>query len=82
MIIDGQHTETPLSLQQIPAGGSCTVMRTDLDAEDGDLLESMGLCPECTLEVCRNRGLCVVRVNGTRLALSSEVARRIVVSVS
>ncbi len=52
---------------------------THLPEEDRCLLRAMGLYDRCTVRVCRPGKPCIVQVDETRLGLSGEVARRILV---
>lgn len=52
---------------------------TGLDVHDSELLRAMGLIGQCELRVCRCGEPCIVQVNTTRLGVSANVARCILV---
>jgi len=55
------------------------IFATDLDPEACHQLRSLGLTSECQLRLCKKGEPCIVQVRSTRIGLSNEVARRILV---
>ena len=53
---------------------------TDLPEGDRCLLHAMGMHHECEVRVCRQGTPCIVQIDATRLGISGDVARRILVT--
>ncbi len=53
---------------------------TDLPEGDRCLLHAMGLHHECEVQVCRPGTPCIVQIDTTRLGISGDVARKILVT--
>ena len=53
---------------------------TDLPEGDRCLLHAMGMHHECEVRVCREGTPCIVQIDATRLGISGDVARRILVT--
>ena len=53
---------------------------TDLPEGDRCLLHAMGLHHECEVQVCRPGTPCIVQIDSTRLGISGDVARKILVT--
>ena len=77
-------TETPenrtpetVSLPEVRTGDRAVLRTHDLDHDASSLLDAMGLSIGTSFTVCRGGRSCVVRVGATRIAIASEVARRI-----
>ena len=53
-----------------------------LDLPEGDrcLLHAMGMHHECEVRVCRSGTPCIVQIDSTRLGISGEVAKKILVT--
>ena len=66
-------------LAQLIGGQRCRVAAMDVNPEEAQLLEAMGLTERCVLCVCQPGEPCIVRINATRLGLAGSLARRIVV---
>lgn len=71
--------EGPIKLSQAPEGGRVRVAATELECEDCDLLNALGLTDRCPLRVCKVGNPCIVQVRSTRIGLSPDIARRILV---
>ena len=62
------------------ASRSCAVVRrVDSDSADTQRLQTLGLCPGRQVEVIRQGNPLIVRVFGSRLGLSAELAARVLV---
>lgn len=68
-----------VTLAQLTGGQRCRVAAMDVNPEEAQLLEAMGLTERCVLCVCRPGEPCIVRINATRLGLAASLARRILV---
>jgi len=69
----------PVSLEQLTVGALARFHGTDLDPEACHQLRSLGLTTECQLRLCKKGEPCIVQVRSTRIGISQEVARRIMV---
>ena len=76
-----QSPETTIGvpLTTLPNGSRVTVQRRDLCRDDCELLGAMGLTDRCRLRICRVGEPCIIQVATTRLGLSLEMARKIIV---
>lgn len=72
-------TTTPVSLAQLRAGTMARVHAAHLAREDCALLRALGLTDRCLLRVCKAGEPCIVQVKETRIGLSRELARGILV---
>lgn len=70
---------TAVSLEQLAEGTLARFLTTDLDPESCHHLRSLGLTAECQLRLCKQGEPCIVQVRSTRIGLSHDVARRIMV---
>lgn len=70
---------SPVSLGTLAEGSLARFHGTDLDPESCHQLRSLGLTQECQLRLCKAGEPCIVQVRSTRIGLSKEVARRIMV---
>jgi Fe2+ transport system protein FeoA len=52
----------------------------DLPEGERCLLHAMGMHDECQLRVCSPGAPCIVQIDDTRLGISADVARRIMVT--
>lgn len=68
-----------MSLEQLTVGAMARLHGTDLDPESCHQLRSLGLTSECQLRLCKKGEPCIVQVRSTRIGISHEVARRILV---
>jgi len=68
-----------VSLEQLTVGALARFHGTDLDPEACHQLRSLGLTTECQLRLCKKGEPCIVQVRSTRIGISQEVARRIMV---
>ncbi len=68
-------------LHHLRAGQCGTVRCCLMEPADRELLAAMGLADQCRLRVCKPGRTCIVQVACTRLGLSSDIARRIIVRV-
>ncbi len=76
------QTSSPInSLSEVPEGMTCCLHQSDLEQSSSELLQAMGLVEDCSFQVCRNKGTCVLQVHSTRLGLSRELASKIQVRV-
>ena len=69
----------PVSLAQLRAGTMARVHAAHLAMEDCALLRALGLTERCLLRVCKAGEPCIVQVRQTRIGLSRELARGILV---
>jgi Fe2+ transport system protein FeoA len=72
-------TTAPVSLTQLRAGTMARVHANQLALEDCALLRALGLTDRCLLRVCKAGEPCIVQVKETRIGLSRELARGILV---
>jgi Fe2+ transport system protein FeoA len=72
-------TTAPVSLAQLRAGTMARVHAAHLALEDCALLRALGLTDRCLLRVCKAGEPCIVQVKETRIGLSRELARGILV---
>lgn len=72
-----KHEIVPLSeLQEQEVG---VIELTDLDFEECQALTAMGLHHDAEFHLCQQGQPCIVKVEATRLGLSSELTSRIMV---
>jgi Fe2+ transport system protein FeoA len=69
----------PIPLSQLRAGTRARLHAADLTAEDCAFLRALGLTDRCLLRVCKAGEPCIVQVHATRIGLSREVARGLLV---
>lgn len=69
----------PVSLEHLAVGAMARFHGTDLDPDACHQLRSLGLTSECQLRMCKKGEPCIVQVRSTRIGISHEVARRIMV---
>jgi Fe2+ transport system protein FeoA len=72
-----------IPLTQLQRGQRAIVHCADIaDLPEGDrcLLHAMGMHHECQIRVCSPGTPCIVQIDSTRLGISAEVARRILVT--
>jgi Fe2+ transport system protein FeoA len=72
-------TPVPVSLAQLQAGTMARMHAAQLTREDCALLRALGLSDRCLLRVCKAGEPCIVQVRATRIGLSRELARSILV---
>ena len=72
-------TTAPVSLAQLRAGTMARVHAAQLALDDCALLRALGLTDRCLLRVCKAGEPCIVQVKETRIGLSRELARGILV---
>lgn len=78
-----QHAPIRIPLTQLQRGQRAIVDCSELvDLPEGDrcLLHAMGMHHECEVRVCRQGTPCIVQIDATRLGISGEVARKILVT--
>ena len=78
-----QHAPIRIPLSQLQRGQRAIVDCSELvDLPEGDrcLLHAMGMHDECQLRVCSPGAPCIVQIDETRLGISADVARRIMVT--
>jgi Fe2+ transport system protein FeoA len=73
-------TQEVVPLTALRRGERAVLCRADLPLCHTELLSAMGLAERCEVCVCRGGEPCIVRVHATRLGLSAELARRILVT--
>lgn len=73
------HLSAPIPLSQLRAGSTARLHSTDLAREDCALLRALGLTDHCLLRVCKAGEPCIVEVRTTRIGLSRDVARGLLV---
>ena len=66
-------------LTDLPAGSQAQVHELRVGRDAASFLCALGLRPSCHVRVCVNRGMCIVQVGLTRIGLSQEIGRGIVV---
>lgn len=72
-----------IPLTQLQRGQRAIVHCADIaDLPEGDrcLLHAMGMHHECQIRVCSPGTPCIVQIDSTRLGISADVARRILVT--
>jgi len=69
----------PVSLAQLQAGTMARMHVAHLNQQDCALLRALGLSDRCLLRVCKAGEPCIVQVRATRIGLSRELARSILV---
>ncbi len=74
-----QRAFVAVPLSQLKVGEWATVSIADLRCDECELLNAMGLTDQCRLRVCKIGEPCIVQVNHTRLGLSGELAKKILV---
>lgn len=67
-------------LTVLKSGEQGVVQHRDIEPQDCEFLNALGLTHDCHLRVCRAGSQCIVQVAATRLGLSSAVAQRIMVA--
>lgn len=86
MASDPERSPAPpvrVPLTQLRRGQRAIVDCSDLaDLPEGErcLLHAMGMHDDCQLRVCSPGAPCIVQIDDTRLGISAEVARRIMVT--
>ncbi len=71
--------QAPVSLAQLRPGTMARMHAAHLNREDCALLRAIGLSERCLLRVCKSGEPCIVQVRATRIGLSRELARSILV---
>jgi Fe2+ transport system protein FeoA len=69
----------PVRLSQLSTGTIARLHAAELASEDCALLRALGLTDHCVLRVCKAGEPCIVQVRATRIGLSREVARGLLV---
>jgi Fe2+ transport system protein FeoA len=80
---DDRGTPVRIPLTQLQRGQRAIVHCADIaDLPEGDrcLLHAMGMHHECQIRVCSPGTPCIVQIDSTRLGISADVARRILVT--
>lgn len=72
-------SSAPVNLTQLRAGTVARLHAAHLGREDCALLNALGLTAHCLLRVCKAGEPCIVQVRATRIGLSRELARGILV---
>jgi len=67
----------PLTVLQ--PGEQATVRCHLMDDQESELLAAMGLTEQCKLKVCQQGEPCIIQVAFTRLGLSADMAKKILV---
>lgn len=70
---------TPVRLATLADGAWARLHTADLCSEDCALLAALGLTARSRMRVCKSGDPCIVQVRTTRIGLSEDVARRILV---
>jgi Fe2+ transport system protein FeoA len=68
-----------VSLAQLQPGTIARMHAAHLTQQDCALLRALGLSDRCLLRVCKSGEPCIVQVRATRIGLSRELARSILV---
>jgi len=69
----------PVPLSSCRTGSVVRFLRAQLDPESCDLLRALGVTRQCQLTLCKAGEPCIVQVRSTRIGLSRDVARGILV---
>jgi Fe2+ transport system protein FeoA len=77
--VTSSHGSRPVRLSQLRTGSTARLHATELAVEDCALLRALGLTDHCLLRVCKAGAPCIVQVRTTRIGLSREVARGLLV---
>ena len=75
----GRGFQGTIKLSQAPDGARVRVHATELECDDCDLLNALGLTDRCEVRVCKVGNPCIVQVRSTRIGLSMRLADRILV---
>ncbi len=67
----------PRRLQDLQRGQRIRLVADSVPTSHRPLLEAMGLCSDCELQVCQSKGTCILDMGGSRLGLSESVASSI-----
>jgi hypothetical protein len=70
---------TPVALSSLAVGSSAILHDANLDLESTRLLRALGLSTSGELRLCKAGQPCIVQVGATRIAVSYDVAARILV---
>ena len=71
--------KTPVPLSQLDSGDIGLVQAADLAGNESALLRALGLTTRSLIRVCKAGDPCIVQVRTTRIGLSREVAKKILV---
>lgn len=66
-------------LTELPVGQRARLHASQLAGQERELLIALGLDDECRLRLCKLGNPCIVQVCATRIGLSEEVARHLLV---
>lgn len=69
----------PVRLSQLATGAVARLLTAELDRDDCALLRALGLTDDCVFRVCKAGEPCIVQVRSTRIGLSRDVARGLLV---
>lgn len=78
-IID--HTANVVRLDELPPQVCAVVRSIETDDEDTQRLKTLGVCVGRRVELVRAGNPLILRVFGSRLGVSAELARRVTVEV-
>lgn len=73
--------ETSMPLTALPAGATA-VLQQVCDSRSCAMLRSLGLTDGSRFRVCRMGDPCIIQVRSTRIGLSREVARSVLVTTA
>lgn len=76
---DAETAPVAVSLTQLRAGDRGRLHATRLVVDDREMLHALGLGERSLFRVCKAGDPWILQVRGTRIGISSEVARRILV---
>lgn len=78
-ILQRSRVFIPVLLSQLKAGDRARLLSAEIRCDECELLNAMGLTDECELRVCKAGEPCIVQVHDTRLGISRELAKKILV---
>jgi Fe2+ transport system protein FeoA len=78
---EAMPTEIQVPLCAMNPGDCGRIVASRLGENDGELLRAMGMSEHCRLRVCRSGEPCIVQIDSTRLGLSRDMTRLILVTV-
>lgn len=72
---------TPVRLDELPLRVCAVVRQVDTDDEDTQRLKTLGVCVGRRVELVRVGDPLILKIFGSRLGISAELARRVLVEV-
>lgn len=76
-----KHSHSLVRLDDLPPGVCAVVGDVSTDDEDTQRLKTLGVCVGRRLELVRSGDPLIIKIFGSRLGLSAELARRVRVEI-